>query len=111
MDMKCVQSKIESLSHTHTPNKKRKSVQFESRSENESGTEIKSICKKEKIDKTLFTPKIVMGIKFPTLPSGFIPIPESDNDYEYEYKYTHSEKKLDLNFERLNLLANIACMN
>jgi hypothetical protein len=52
-----------------------------------------------------------MGIKFPTLPSGFIPIPESDNDYEYEYKYTHSEKKLDLNFERLNLLANIACMN
>ena len=109
--MKCVHPKIESLSHTHTPNKKRKSVQSGIGSGNEYGTDIKSICKKEKIDKTLFAPEIVMGIKFSKLQTGFIPIPESDNDYEYEYKYTHSEKKLDINFERLNLLANIACMN
>lgn len=41
--------------------------------------------KKEKIDKTMFTAKIVSGIFIPTLPKGFRPIP----DYEYESEYNY----------------------
>ena len=43
------------------------------------------LSKKEKIDKTMFTAKIVSGILIPTLPKGFRPIP----DYEYESEYNY----------------------
>ena len=45
------------------------------------------LSKKEKIDKTIFTAKIVFaGIVSPTLPKGFKPIPDYDYEYESDYK-------------------------
>jgi len=70
--------------------------------------------KKEKIDKSLFSAKIVWGgIKIPTLPKGFKPISEyeSEPDYDADTELdNHSEidSKMNLKFNDLNLLANVA---
>jgi len=55
----------------------RKNYEFESNNKRKlsSNTDQIVISKKEKIDKTLFTPKIVSGILLPTLPKFFRPIP------------------------------------
>jgi hypothetical protein len=60
------------------------------------------LSKKEKIDKTMFTAKIVSGILIPTLPKGFKPIPdydyenESESDYNYEPNYEDDCKQSNL---------------
>ena len=38
--------------------------------------------KRMKIDKTLFSAKLVSGIKMPFLPKGFKPLPEYESEYE-----------------------------
>lgn len=48
---------------------------------------ILTLFKKTKIDKTIFAPRIVSGIMFPTLPKGFMPIPDYDYDYDYLSEY------------------------
>jgi hypothetical protein len=51
------------------------------------------LSKKEKIDKTIFTAKIVFaGIVSPTLPKGFKPIPDYDYEYESDYNFEEDYK-------------------
>ena len=51
------------------------------------------LSKKEKIDKTIFTAKIVFaGIVSPTLPKGFKPIPDYDYEYESDYNFQEDYK-------------------
>ena len=45
------------------------------------------INKKMKIDSTIFAPKIVSGILIPTLPKGFMPIPDYEDESDYEDDY------------------------
>ena len=58
--------------------------------------------KKEKIDKTIFTPKIVSGILVPTLPKGFMRIPDYDYE-EYDADYEDDNQQ-----DNLLMLAKIA---
>jgi hypothetical protein len=46
---------------------------------------ILTLFKKTKIDKTIFAPRIVSGIIFPTLPKGFTRIPDYDYDSLSDY--------------------------
>ena len=46
---------------------------------------ILTLFKKTKIDKTIFAPRIVSGIIFPTLPKGFMRIPDYDYDSLSDY--------------------------
>jgi len=62
--------------------------------------------KKNKIDKTMFKPKIVSGILIPTLPKGFMRIPDydyEDYDIDYDADYEDEEPK-----NKLLMLAKIA---
>ena len=64
------------------------------------------INKKEKIDKSIFTPKIVSGILFPTLPNGFMRIPDYDyEDYDSVYDADYED---DVPRDKLLMLAKIA---
>jgi len=69
--------------------------------------------KKIKIDKTLFTAKVVSGIKMPNLPRGFKPLPEYGTEYETDDEsddgeYFRSNKdNITSCFENLTLLANV----
>lgn len=64
------------------------------------------INKKEKIDKSIFTPKIVSGILIPTLPKGFMRIPDFDyEDYDSVYDADYED---DVPRDKLLMLAKIA---
>ena len=68
--------------------------------------------KKIKIDKTLFTAKVVSGIKMPNLPRGFKPLPEYGTEYETDNEsddgeYCSRNKEMYSYFENLTLLANV----
>ena len=64
--------------------------------------------KKIKIDTTLFSAKVVSGIKMPNLPRGFKPLPEYDTDVEsFDDEYVCSNKDISFSFENLTLLANV----
>jgi hypothetical protein len=64
------------------------------------------INKKEKIDKTIFTPKIVSGILIPTLSKGFMRIPDFDyEDYDSVYDADYED---DVPRDKLLMLAKIA---
>jgi hypothetical protein len=59
---------------------------------------ILTLFKKTKIDKTIFAPRIVSGIIFPTLPKGFMRIPDYDYDSlsEYDADYEDDEQQDNL---------------
>ena len=63
---------------------------------------ILTLFKKTKIDKTIFAPRIVSGIIFPTLPKGFMRIPDydydslSEYDAEYDADYEDDEQQANL---------------
>ena len=62
--------------------------------------------KKNKIDKTMFKPKIVSGILIPTLPKGFMRIPDFDyEDYDSVYDADYED---DVPRDKLLMLAKIA---